>query len=174
MHNTLSHMVKALVPGSTSLTPRLCFLRCSHVHVRVLPAAPTTGNTLSEPFPFNLMFSTSIGPAGNMPGFLRPETAQGIFVNFKRLLSYNGGRLPFAAAQIGLAYRNEISPRGGLIRCVPCLFVYLFCLFVVYSLVRKRCCGSVSCLTASIPTILLARDVATVACTFYFASVILF
>jgi len=78
--------------------------------------SPTTGNTLSEPFPFNLMFSTSIGPAGNFPGFLRPETAQGIFVNFKRLLTYNGGRVPFAAAQIGLAYRNEISPRGGLIR----------------------------------------------------------
>lgn len=79
-------------------------------------SAPTTGNTLSKPFPFNLMFSTSIGPAGNMPGFLRPETAQGIFVNFKRLVTFNGGRVPFAAAQIGLAYRNEISPRGGLIR----------------------------------------------------------
>jgi hypothetical protein len=52
-------------------------------------------------------------------GFLRPETAQGIFVNFKRLLAYNGGRLPFAAAQIGLAFRNEISPRGGLLRSVP-------------------------------------------------------
>ncbi len=52
------------------------------------------------------------------PGFLRPETAQGIFVNFKRLLAYNGSRLPFAAAQIGLAFRNEISPRNGLIRCV--------------------------------------------------------
>jgi glycyl-tRNA synthetase len=47
---------------------------------------------------------------------LRPETAQGIFVNFKRLLDYNGGRLPFAAAQIGNAYRNEIAPRSGLLR----------------------------------------------------------
>jgi hypothetical protein len=79
-------------------------------------AAPTTGTVLSEPFPFNLMFPTSIGPAGNMPGFLRPETAQGIFVNFRRLLTANGGKLPFAAAQIGLAYRNEIAPRGGLLR----------------------------------------------------------
>ncbi|XP_018019823.1 glycine--tRNA ligase, partial [Hyalella azteca] len=49
-------------------------------------------------------------------GFLRPETAQGIFVNFKRLLEYNNGRLPFAAAQVGNAYRNEISPRSGLLR----------------------------------------------------------
>lgn len=48
--------------------------------------------------------------------FLRPETAQGIFVNFKRLLEFNQGRLPFAAAQIGNAFRNEISPRSGLIR----------------------------------------------------------
>ena len=48
--------------------------------------------------------------------FLRPETAQGIFVNFKRLLEFNQGRLPFAGAQIGSVFRNEISPRSGLIR----------------------------------------------------------
>lgn len=47
---------------------------------------------------------------------MRPETAQGIFVNFKRLLEYNQGRLPFAAAQIGNAFRNEIAPRSGLLR----------------------------------------------------------
>ena len=51
-----------------------------------------------------------------LKGFLRPETAQGIFVNFKRLLEFNQGKLPFAAAQIGCAFRNEISPRSGLIR----------------------------------------------------------
>lgn len=49
-------------------------------------------------------------------GYLRPETAQGIFVNFRDLLYYNGGKLPFAAAQIGNSYRNEISPRAGLLR----------------------------------------------------------
>ena len=48
--------------------------------------------------------------------FLRPETAQGIFVNFKRLLEFNQNKLPFAAAQIGNSFRNEISPRQGLIR----------------------------------------------------------
>lgn len=47
---------------------------------------------------------------------MRPETAQGIFVNFKRLLEFNNGKLPFGAAQIGKAFRNEISPRSGLIR----------------------------------------------------------
>ncbi|XP_038044765.1 glycine--tRNA ligase-like [Patiria miniata] len=78
--------------------------------------SPLTNNSLSEPMDFNLMFGTSIGPTGNMPGYLRPETAQGIFVNFKRLLEFNQGRLPFAGAQIGNAFRNEISPRSGLIR----------------------------------------------------------
>lgn len=48
--------------------------------------------------------------------YLRPETAQGIFVNFKRLLDYNQGRLPFAVAQIGNAFRNEIAPKAGLLR----------------------------------------------------------
>lgn len=48
--------------------------------------------------------------------YMRPETAQGIFINFRRLLEFNGGRMPFAAAQIGLAFRNEISPRSGLLR----------------------------------------------------------
>ena len=82
--------------------------------------APATGNDLTEPFNFNLMFQTSIGPTGQLTGFLRPETAQGMFVNFRRLLDYNNGRLPMAVAQIGSAYRNEIAPRGGLlrVRCV--------------------------------------------------------
>ncbi|CAF0830026.1 unnamed protein product [Rotaria sordida] len=78
--------------------------------------SPNTNNILSEPIAFNLMFSTSIGPTGQMKGYLRPETAQGMFVNFKRLLEFNQGRLPFAAAQIGTSFRNEISPRSGLLR----------------------------------------------------------
>merc|ERR1712012_870437 len=78
--------------------------------------SPVTNNDLSEPMEFNLMFQTHIGPTGLMKGFLRPETAQGIFVNFKRLLEFNQGRLPFAAAQVGAAFRTEISPRQGLLR----------------------------------------------------------
>ncbi|XP_039114086.1 glycine--tRNA ligase, mitochondrial 1-like [Dioscorea cayenensis subsp. rotundata] len=78
--------------------------------------APDTKNPLSDPYPFNLMFQTSIGPTGLSTGYMRPETAQGIFVNFKDLYYYNGNKLPFAAAQIGQAFRNEISPRQGLLR----------------------------------------------------------
>ena len=73
-------------------------------------------NDLTVPFPFNLMFRTTIGPEGTSVGFLRPETAQGLFVNFRRLLDYNQTRMPFAAAQIGLGFRNEIAPRNGLLR----------------------------------------------------------
>ncbi|CDS42067.1 glycyl tRNA synthetase [Echinococcus multilocularis] len=78
--------------------------------------SPITKNDLTPPQKFNLMFPTSIGPTGQYHGFLRPETAQGIFVNFQRLLHFNQGRLPFGAAQIGSAFRNEISPRSGVIR----------------------------------------------------------
>ncbi|CAF1313107.1 unnamed protein product [Adineta steineri] len=78
--------------------------------------SPNTNNKLSEPIAFNLMFSTSIGPISQTKDYLRPETAQGMFVNFKRLLNFNQGQLPFAAAQIGNSFRNEISPRSGLLR----------------------------------------------------------
>jgi len=78
--------------------------------------APGTNNDLCDPYPFNLMFPTQIGPSGALKGFLRPETAQGIFVNFRDLLYYNGGKLPFACAQIGQSFRNEIAPRAGLLR----------------------------------------------------------
>lgn len=78
--------------------------------------APVTNNEISDPFPFNLMFATSIGPRGDVQGYLRPETAQGIFVNFPQLLYYNGNKLPFAAAQLGQSFRNEISPQQGILR----------------------------------------------------------
>jgi len=75
-----------------------------------------SGKPYSPSFPFNLMFRTSIGPEGTSVGYLRPETAQGLFVNFRRLLDLNTGKMPFAAAQVGLGFRNEIAPRSGLIR----------------------------------------------------------
>ncbi|KAG6035684.1 hypothetical protein E4U19_004381 [Claviceps sp. Clav32 group G5] len=77
---------------------------------------PATGVMPSEPVPFNLMFQTKIGPSTNLPGYLRPETAQGQFLNFAKLLDYNQGNMPFASASIGKSYRNEISPRAGLLR----------------------------------------------------------
>ncbi|PYH86604.1 glycyl-tRNA synthetase [Aspergillus uvarum CBS 121591] len=77
---------------------------------------PTTDGNLLPPVAFNLMFQTSIGPSSNMPGFLRPETAQGQFLNFHKLLDFNQQSMPFASASIGKSFRNEISPRAGLLR----------------------------------------------------------
>ncbi|TAQ88282.1 hypothetical protein B7494_g3389 [Chlorociboria aeruginascens] len=77
---------------------------------------PTTGVEPSEPVAFNLMFRTSIGSSSNVPGYLRPETAQGQFLNFAKLLDFNQQRMPFASASIGKSFRNEISPRAGLLR----------------------------------------------------------
>ncbi|TKX86055.1 glycine--tRNA ligase [Halorubrum sp. SS5] len=81
-------------------------------------ACPACGTELAgQPVEaFNLMFATDIGPGDAQPGYLRPETAQGIFVEFPRLKEYARGNLPFGITQIGPAYRNEISPRGGLLR----------------------------------------------------------
>jgi glycyl-tRNA synthetase len=78
--------------------------------------SPTTGNPLEPPVSFNLMFQTSIGPSANLPGYLRPETAQGQFLTFNKLYEFNNLRMPFASASIGKSFRNEISPRSGLLR----------------------------------------------------------
>ncbi len=76
---------------------------------------PSCGGLLSKPFLSNLMFSTQIGADGEK-GYLRPETAQGIFTSFLRIFRNHGTKLPLAVAQIGKSFRNEISPRKALVR----------------------------------------------------------
>ena len=73
---------------------------------------------LTDPRPFNLMFKTSIGPVddGSSFAYLRPETAQQIFTNFKNVLDSTNRTLPFGIAQIGKAFRNEITPRNFIFR----------------------------------------------------------
>ena len=77
---------------------------------------PTTRGDVLPPVAFNLMFQTSIGPSSNLAGYLRPETAQGQFLTFQKLLEFNQQSMPFASACIGKSFRNEISPRSGLLR----------------------------------------------------------
>ncbi len=80
---------------------------------------PTCGSEdLTEPRPFNLMFKTQVGPVAedNSFAYLRPETAQGIFVNFDNVLTTTARKLPFGIAQIGKGFRNEINPRNFLFR----------------------------------------------------------
>src|SRR4051812_41259493 len=79
---------------------------------------PVCGGDLTEPRAFNLMFQTSIGPVQDEGStvFLRPETAQGIFLDFKTTLSFARKKPPFGIAQIGKSFRNEITPANFIFR----------------------------------------------------------
>jgi len=77
---------------------------------------PECGGEFSKPEYFQTMFATTIGPYSEAVGYCRPEAAQGMFIDFKRLLEIAREKLPLGVAQIGKALRNEISPRQGPIR----------------------------------------------------------
>lgn len=80
---------------------------------------PSCGSDdLTEPRPFNLMFKTNVGPIddGQSFAYLRPETAQQIFINFKNVLDSTSKSIPFGIAQIGKAFRNEVNPRNFIFR----------------------------------------------------------
>lgn len=77
---------------------------------------PNCGANLKDAYSVNLMFSTKIGVGNARDAFLRPETAQGIFTNFHLLYRYVREKLPFGVIQVGEGYRNEVSPRQGIIR----------------------------------------------------------
>ena len=82
-------------------------------------SCPSCGSTdLTDPRPFNLMFKTTVGPVddGSAFAYLRPETAQQIFTNFKNVVDSTSRSLPFGIAQIGKAFRNEITPRNFIFR----------------------------------------------------------
>jgi glycyl-tRNA synthetase len=78
---------------------------------------PECGGSFGEVWSYNLMFKTHIGPRKHQKvGYLRPETAQAMFILFNRLYGFYRKKLPFGVSQLGKAYRNEISPRQGVIR----------------------------------------------------------
>jgi glycyl-tRNA synthetase len=78
----------------------------------------TTPGTLTEPREFNLMFQTYVGAlqSEDSKAYLRPETAQGIFLNFKNIVDTTRVRMPFGVAQIGKSFRNEVTPRNFIFR----------------------------------------------------------
>lgn len=92
-------------------------LRADHIENDKCPNCGKTG-TFSEPRQFNMMFKTSVGPVEDESSisYLRPETAQGIFTNFKNVLDSFYPDVPFGIAQQGKAFRNEISPRDFVFR----------------------------------------------------------
>jgi len=107
--------------------PLSLLLHCFVSEVKRLKRESTTLKFCSNPvFLFSLLsppfYLSEFSSPLSLFSYLRPETAQGIFLNFKRLLEFNQGKLPFAAAQIGNSFRNEISPRSGLIRVRYCKF----------------------------------------------------
>jgi len=79
---------------------------------------PECGGELTDPRQFNLMFSTHLGPVENNGSlvYLRPETAQGIYVNFKNVVQTARMRVPFGIAQVGKAFRNEITTKNFIFR----------------------------------------------------------
>ncbi len=92
-------------------------LRADHIQKDKCPNCGTVGK-FSEPKQFNMMFKTNVGPTEdeNSLSYLRPETAQGIFTNYKNIVDSFYPDLPFGIAQIGKAFRNEISPRDFVFR----------------------------------------------------------
>jgi glycyl-tRNA synthetase len=101
-------------------------IECDSCHSRFradktdLSKCPACGkeSTLGEPRQFNMMFKTTVGPVASddAVAYLRPETAQGMFTNFKNIVNTFSPDLPFGVAQIGRAFRNEISPRDFIFR----------------------------------------------------------
>jgi glycyl-tRNA synthetase len=92
-------------------------LREDHIKDNKCPVCGTVGK-FSEPRQFNMMFKTNVGPVDdeNSVSYLRPETAQGIFTNYKNVVDSFYPDLPFGIAQIGKSFRNEISPRDFVFR----------------------------------------------------------
>lgn len=95
-----------------------CHHRFRADHLKDLKKCPDCGGALGEPRQFNMMFKTNVGATEdeNSISYLRPETAQGIFVNFKNIIDSFHPKLPFGIAQIGKAFRNEIAPRDFVFR----------------------------------------------------------
>ncbi|MGZ9097211.1 MAG: glycine--tRNA ligase [Micavibrio sp.] len=112
------NVLKSFISSNSNL-PDLVFPALESVPLSLVvgPDAKEPG-TLTEPKQFNLMFHTFIGATGGEENkaYLRPETAQGIFLNFKNVLDSSRVRVPFGIAQIGKAFRNEVNPRNFIFR----------------------------------------------------------
>jgi len=106
------HLVKDHYENPDVLTPA----ELDESFARFGVTCPECGGQLGPVEEFNLMFKTNIGPGSDRVGYLRPETAQGIFVNFPNLYRYNREKMPLGVIQTGRGYRNEIAPRQGMIR----------------------------------------------------------
>jgi len=101
--------------NSTITRQPLSALKAEQLKHVVGPDAKEVG-TLTEPRQFNLMLTTEIGAVEPVKAYLRPETAQGIFLEFKNIIDTSRVRIPFGVAQIGKSFRNEVTPRNFIFR----------------------------------------------------------
>ena len=110
---------KAARQGSLSPIVLKPYDELSNSEQELVPS-PATGNvgSLTPPREFNMMFETHVGALRDASSkcYLRPETAQGIFANFKNIVDTGRVKVPFGIAQIGKAFRNEITPRNFIFR----------------------------------------------------------
>jgi glycyl-tRNA synthetase len=104
--------------GEYRLTPVPDALQDDELRARVLVPGASEPGTLTAPRAFNLMFKTHVGALedNSSVAYLRPETAQGIFVNFKNVCDTARVKIPFGIGQLGKAFRNEINPRNFTFR----------------------------------------------------------
>jgi glycyl-tRNA synthetase len=116
-HFKADHVITEAMPGRTDLAIEAMaeqeidkFIEENQIR------CPECGGLLSRSEYFSTMFKTNIGPYGDVVGYARPEAAQGMFVDFKRVYDTSRGKLPLGIAQIGTVMRNEISPRQGPLR----------------------------------------------------------
>ncbi|MFW6117827.1 MAG: glycine--tRNA ligase [Thermoproteota archaeon] len=110
------HLLQDLAGISSTEAEKLNLEEVEEVIEKQGIRCPECGGVFDEPEYFLTMFKTTIGPYSGEEGYARPEAAQGIFVEFRRLYEIAREKLPFCVIQIGHALRNEISPRQGLIR----------------------------------------------------------
>ena len=107
------------LPGDLSLFQKVNLTTLNVVdYPKIIGPDVATPGTLTEPRQFNLMFESHAGPIKNDSNkvYLRPETAQGIFLNFKNVVDSSRVRVPFGIAQVGKAFRNEVNPRNFIFR----------------------------------------------------------
>jgi len=116
-HYKADYVITEAMPGRTDIATEAmsaaeidAFISDNHIR------CPECGGALSRAEHFSTMFTTNIGPYGDVTGYGRPEAAQGMFVDFKRVFETSREKLPLGIAQIGTVMRNEISPRQGPIR----------------------------------------------------------
>ena len=113
----LGKYVKRDIADEELDTCALTDLSADELAITVGPDTKTVG-TLTEPRQFNLMFESSTGAVKSEDSkvYLRPETAQGIFLNFGNVVDTMRVKVPFGIAQIGKAFRNEVTPRNFIFR----------------------------------------------------------